>query len=92
MNDPRSGYGLLRDVLPEHMKGCRSIRYIRRSIPGGTPSGLLADDGIRSGGDTPGGLRLTMADGSEYNLMLDVAPLGGGRERRALPGNYPDLY
>lgn len=75
MTDPSQVLDVLRDVLLEHMNVGLPVHRVLSAVYVGRRSGrLISDDDILAGRDAPGGLHLTMGDGSELRLTLERAP------------------
>jgi hypothetical protein len=74
--NPDDVLDVLRDVLLKHMDRDDFLdEYrIQSAVYIGRNSGrLMSEDNIISGHDVPGGLRLTMRSGHEYDLTLDFS-------------------
>jgi hypothetical protein len=73
VGDPAQVLDVLRDVLLEHMDLPDSLPdyRVQSAVYIGEKSGrLISDKNIIEGNDAPGGLRLTMRSGCEYDLTL----------------------
>ena len=67
---------ILRDVLLDHMDPPDSLPdfCVQSAVFIGERSGrLISDDNIIEGADFPGGLRMTMRSGCEYDLTLKLS-------------------
>ena len=76
MANPAQVLDVLRGVLLEHMDGDDLGPWYRvqSAVIMGRDSGrIITEDQIIEGSDVPGGLLLTMRDGSEYRLALTSA-------------------
>ena len=74
--DPAQVLDVLRDVLVKHMDSGKALPQYRvqSAVFIGKHSGrLISDDHIISGNDAPGGLRLTMRSGHEFDLTLNLS-------------------
>lgn len=74
--DPAQVLDIIRDVLLEHMGPQDSLPDFRVQsvVYIGERSGrLISDDNIMAGNDVPGGLRVTMRSGCEYDLTLNMS-------------------
>jgi hypothetical protein len=76
MSDPSQVLYVLRDVLLKHMDSPDALpRYrVQSAVFIGRDSGrLMSHDDVVAGHDTPGGLRLTMRSGEEFDLTLSAS-------------------
>jgi hypothetical protein len=74
--DPAQVLDVLRDVLVKHMDAPDALPdyQVQSAVFIGKHSGrLMSEDDVISGKDVPGGLRLTMRSGAEYDLTLTAA-------------------
>ena len=72
--DPTQVIGVLRDVLLAHMDNAETLPeyQVQSAVYIGRQSGrLISESDITSCHDVPGGLRLTMRSGHEYELTLN---------------------
>jgi len=73
--DPGQVIDVLRDVLLDHMQGDAEGKglphyRVQSAVYIGKEGGLLSEGDIGTGKDMPAGLRLTMRNGAEYDLIL----------------------
>ena len=68
--DPGQVLDVLRDVLLEHMQEGLPHYQVQSAVYIGKEGGLLSEGDIGTGKDMPAGLRLTMRNGAEYDLIL----------------------
>lgn len=73
--DPGQVLDVLRDILLEHMQGYEQGKglphyQIQSAVYIGKESELLSETDIGAGKGIPVGLRLTMRNGAEYDLIL----------------------
>lgn len=74
---------VLREILIQHMDRPDSLSDFRVQSAvfiGAHSARLISDEQIIDGSDIPGGLRLTMRSGVEYDLMLAPCEIGDNEE------------
>jgi hypothetical protein len=79
MADASQVMDVLRDVLVQHMDHPQALDVYRVQSAvyiGRTSGRLISEQDIISGHDVPGGIRLTMRSGDEFDLTLCAADTG----------------
>ncbi len=75
--DPAQMLEIVRDALLEYTRKHAEVALpdyqVQSAVIIGQSGRLITEDNAKYGNDIPGGLRLTMHDGSEYDLILKHA-------------------